>query len=378
MEADLIPTRSGGRSLESRDVSASAVSSLKTIFSILMGLSVTNTLVILLRGGKHGQVHRVSAMPAEQLIFAGVLLFTIVRFYLGNVRHVDDVYETKGLAHPIIRPPNQRARRFVIDFAVLLVEALMFGLASFYVGRPSDLLAIMIALLTVDICWNRATQGYSPHQQVWFLNNFGHALAIGVSYVVYLRSSPPATAPLYVGIGLLLSNGLVDFVFSRAFYFAARTTGKSAFLSAPFTALLDAHDGRYPQSERQTIETIYDRLTARGWTIHNAHRRERWGDSIDTPYSALVKDLEAIDDSEQLVAIVGDPPSPGVQLEIGFALARGKRILVICGRPGGLPYLMRGVIEHESATFISSEQHGDDHRLAELVVEHLEERYTPG
>ena len=80
------------RDIRASTVSQSAVASLKAIFSILMGLSVTNTLVVFVRGKGEPFVKEFASIDLLAAVLAAVLLFTIVRFFLGNVRHVDDVY----------------------------------------------------------------------------------------------------------------------------------------------------------------------------------------------------------------------------------------------------------------------------------------------
>lgn len=335
-----------------------------------MGLSVTNTLVILIRG-HGGGVPPLLAIRAEPVVLATVLFVTIVRFYLGNDRHVDDTYgPSRG--GTFTGRTNHTALRFVIDFSILLLEALMFGVASFYVGRVYDFLVIMMAILLVDIAWNGGTQGTTPHQRVWLLNNLGHLAAIFVCFAWHQATRESIAG--YLAIGLLLSNGLVDFWWSRTFYFARPSQGKSVFLSAPFSSVLDEHKGNFPPEVRERIETIIDRLEAREWIVFNSHRRERWGADLDTPYAALRNDLEAIASAERLVAVVGTPPSPGVQLEIGFALACGKPVVIVNDNANShdLPYLIRGVIEHESSSLLHAERYSDPHELAEIIQRRLE------
>jgi hypothetical protein len=363
--------------IRSAPVSQSAVASLKAIFSVLMGLSVTNTLVVLIRGAPGSPITPLSDLTPQPSIFAAVLLFTIVRFYLGNVRHVDDFYVLGTVEGQPLDPKMRAAGRFVWDFAVLLVQALFFGVASFYIGRGAPFTLIMMMLLFVDIIWTVATQGVAPHQRTWFINNLTHLTAITICYGFHVKY-PHSAIPLYCGIGFLLTNGGVDFVKSRAFYFADRRGEKAVFLSAPFTQLLQDQGGGLPAETRGHLESIIDRLEARGWSVDNAHRRERWGAALDRPLAALTADLKGIETADTLVAIIGSPPSPGVQLEIGFALARGKEILLVVGRDDPIPYLIRGVIDRESVVLVRRSQH-DEKELAEAVLEGLDRlRSTKG
>src|SRR5262249_44617055 len=149
------------------------------------------------------------------------LLFTIVRFYLGNVRHVDDFYVARAVEGNPLPPEATAAGKFVSDFVVLLLEALLFGLASFYVVHSANFTLLLMALLAIDIVWTVAARGVSAHQRFWFANNLTHLLAIIACYVLHLKHEH-SLVPFYCAIGLLLTNGLADFVGNRGFYFANR------------------------------------------------------------------------------------------------------------------------------------------------------------
>lgn len=342
-------------------VSQSAVLSLRAIFSILMGLSVTNTLVIIIRDTKDQPTAPLADINHLAIGFALVLLFTIVRFYLGNVRHIDDFYVLGTVDGRPINPGVNAAHSFVSDFVVLLLEALLFSLASFYVVHAANFTTIVMALLMVDIVWAVAARGVAPHQRFWFVNNLGHFLAIAVCYGLHLKYEE-SLVPFYFVIGLLFTNGAIDFVGNRAFYFASRRVERSVFLSAPFTQLLDG--GGVPDRVRDRLNSIIDHLEAEGWSVANAHKREHWGAALDSPYTAVKADLKGVENAGTLVAILGSPPSPGVQLEIGFALAQAKRIVLIFDPRDFVPYLIKGALELNSVQAIPhSDSAGDDHEL---------------
>jgi nucleoside 2-deoxyribosyltransferase len=349
--------------------SQSAISSLKAIFSILMGLSVTNTLVILIREDGNPSVGALASIDPLHAMFAAVLLFSIARFYLGNVRHIDDFYVAAMVDGKPLDPHMNAAPRFVVDFAVLLIEALMFSLASFYIAREVNFIEILMALLAIDILWTVATRGVAPHSGLWFSNNLVHLFAIAVCFGFHLKYEV-SLLPFYFAIGLLFTNGIIDFACNRAFYFADRLPEKAIFLSAPFSQLL-TKDG-LPAETRERLVAVIDHLEAEGWSVDNAHKRERWGTSLDSPYRAMTADLKGIDDAGIVVAILGSPPSPGVQLEIGFALARKKKLVLIADTDDPMPYLIRGVVERASVILIrSTDSHQGNYELGEAISDAL-------
>jgi hypothetical protein len=115
------------------------------------------------------------------------------------------------------------------------------------------------------------------------------------------------------------------------------------FVAAPFTQLLREGDGVVPGSYRYWLEALIAAIRADGHTVVSAHEREQWGLELDGAADALRADVDAILSCDVLVAELGDPPSPGVQMELGVALAAGKRILVLTHRGADLPYLSTGL-----------------------------------
>ena len=80
----------------------------------------------------------------------------------------------------------------------------------------------------------------------------------------------------------------------------------------------------------------------RGYTVRSAHQREKFGKKLWPPDRALAKDLEWIRGASVLVAVMdGQIPSPGVQLELGYALALQKPIVQVIKPNARLPYLNR-------------------------------------
>lgn len=246
----------------------------------------------------------------------------------------------------------------------------MFGLASFYIAHDADFTLILMVILFVDIIWSVATRGVSPHQDIWFLNNSGHLAGIFVCYGVYVAYH--SSVLLYIALAFLFSNGCFDFVKSAGFYFADISSRAGIFLSAPFTQLIDAETSELSKDARAGLEAIIDHLEARGWTVANAHRRERWGAVLDSPLTALTADLAGIGEASALVAILGAPPSPGVQLEVGFALARGKKIVLIVDDDDPVPYLIRGVMESPSILVVRPRRaKKEHHELGDAIADAL-------
>ena len=115
------------------------------------------------------------------------------------------------------------------------------------------------------------------------------------------------------------------------------------FLAAPFTAKIQKNINSIPHDYRDWLKNIIETLRCEGHDVICAHERENWGKEIDPPKVALQQDCDAISESDVLVAYIGDPPSPGVQMEIGYALALGKTIILLHKYDEYLPYLNSGL-----------------------------------
>jgi hypothetical protein len=115
------------------------------------------------------------------------------------------------------------------------------------------------------------------------------------------------------------------------------------FVAAPFTQWLQQGGGSVPDTYRVWLEELHEALRAGGHDVISAHEREAWGDDLEPASSALRADLESILSCDVLVAELGNPPSPGVQMELGVALVAGKRIVVLAQVGAPIPYLVTGL-----------------------------------
>ncbi len=131
------------------------------------------------------------------------------------------------------------------------------------------------------------------------------------------------------------------------------------FLSAPLTQYL-AMPGRTTLDDFRTEWTrLTEVLEAAGHDVFSAHRRESWGADLDLPGPALSADLAGLDESDLVIAYVGSPPSPGVQLELGYAVARQKSLVVFVDRGQAAPYLVRGLPTVTEAEIVDIETLAD-------------------
>ena len=115
------------------------------------------------------------------------------------------------------------------------------------------------------------------------------------------------------------------------------------FLAAPFTSKIDPVTQRIEQCYRLWLESIISELMKSGHIVVNAHVREEWGARLEPPEKAVCNDFSSVRDCDLVVAYLGNPPSDGVQMELGFAAAFERPIILIHEAESSVPYLVNGL-----------------------------------
>ena len=118
---------------------------------------------------------------------------------------------------------------------------------------------------------------------------------------------------------------------------------RSVFLAGPFKALVDKATGAMREFDRGRLETLIAALEAAGFTVYNAHRREGWGAAFLSPADCTRLDFEEIAGCTVFVAFPGAPASPGTHIEIGWASALGKPIVLLLEDGADYAFLVRGL-----------------------------------
>lgn len=124
------------------------------------------------------------------------------------------------------------------------------------------------------------------------------------------------------------------------------------FFAAPFTDRIEPATQLIEESYRKWLESLIVDLTAMGYSITSAHIREHWGEKLESPRLAIQNDFDSISNCDLIVAYLGNPPSPGVQMELGFAVALKKPVIIIREHNSPVPYLVRGLGKMTDATEI--------------------------
>jgi hydroxymethylcytosylglucuronate/cytosylglucuronate synthase len=129
--------------------------------------------------------------------------------------------------------------------------------------------------------------------------------------------------------------------------------GRKVYVGGPFQAVLDGDRLRIDARYQALYEELIDAFEQRGWQVFNAHRREAWGGQmLDAPTSTRT-DFTDIADCDLFVATPGArPASPGTHIEIGWASALGKRIVLLLQAGESYAALVNGLPTVADVTFV--------------------------
>lgn len=130
------------------------------------------------------------------------------------------------------------------------------------------------------------------------------------------------------------------------------TASGRVFLAGPFKNLLDPETGLLSYSMQERFRSIIRLLEQKGFDVHCAHRREGWGAKMMTPSECTRIDFEEISAADILLAFPGMPASPGTHIELGWASALKKRIILLLEHGKEYAFLVRGLHQVADVTDI--------------------------
>ncbi len=140
------------------------------------------------------------------------------------------------------------------------------------------------------------------------------------------------------------------------------------FLSVSYSAQVDAQ-GRILPEYRTGLERTLSIFEDRQHKVFCAPREDGWKLNDMSPAEAFLLDVAEIEKSDVFIAFVGNRISDGIQLELGFALAKGKRIILLNQVDETLSYINKGMVESGRAELITFANQDDLAQKLEHLVE---------
>ncbi|HET8683396.1 MAG TPA: nucleoside 2-deoxyribosyltransferase [Micromonosporaceae bacterium] len=106
-------------------------------------------------------------------------------------------------------------------------------------------------------------------------------------------------------------------------------TGRRVFLAAPYSQWVNPATGLVDEHRRTCLDALRVSFIAAGARVFSAHHNERWGAGWLPAEECTPADFRAMRVADVVCAIVGSPPSGGVAVELGWASALAKPVLVV-------------------------------------------------
>lgn len=149
---------------------------------------------------------------------------------------------------------------------------------------------------------------------------------------------------------------------------------KRLFLAGPFKSLVDPTTGRMSEKDIDLFNRIILFFEDRNWEVHSAHRREKWGQEFMSPDECTKKDYEEISRCDVFVAFPGSPASPGTHIEIGWASALNKQVILLLEEKAEYAFLVQGLNQVGNTTSIFYCNYDLDPKWIERAIESFFER----
>ena len=100
------------------------------------------------------------------------------------------------------------------------------------------------------------------------------------------------------------------------------------FLAFPFSNIINEKDSMVENKYKNFLETCREMIIKKKLDLFLAHYREKWGKKLMTAEECTPLDLEEMKESDLVFAFPGAPISGGVHIELGWASALGKKIVL--------------------------------------------------
>lgn len=129
----------------------------------------------------------------------------------------------------------------------------------------------------------------------------------------------------------------------------------TVFVAGPFFKLIDPATGQMPHRQRERFEKLIDHFESSGCRVFNAHKREKWGEVFLEPGEFTRLDYDEIAASDVVVAVPGPPASLGTHIELGWASALGKPVVLLLERDEDYAMMLYGLQRIVSTVIVQTD-----------------------
>lgn len=101
------------------------------------------------------------------------------------------------------------------------------------------------------------------------------------------------------------------------------------FLAAPYSQFMNFETWQFDEKWQERLESLRSTLIASGLEVFSAHHNEEWGARWLPADICTPADFLAMKATDIVVAIIVQPASGGVLMELGWATALGKPCVLV-------------------------------------------------
>lgn len=125
------------------------------------------------------------------------------------------------------------------------------------------------------------------------------------------------------------------------------------FLSTSFANKVDPNTGQILDEYKTFVSRVLETLRASEGEVFCAVEAEGWKMNSAPPELTVQQDLQEIDSADVLLALVDDQISAGVQFELGYAVGKGKKVIIAKPSEHPLAYFNQGAVSSGLITYVS-------------------------
>ena len=193
-----------------------SIRSLTNLYTVVVGAALSVAVVGAIDVNKG-----LNSVSAVSMLLFIAFFATLLPFFHGAMRHLDDVYiENKN--------PHVSRSALILDFSLLFLHALVFLILSQLLKNPADFAWILISILLIDVVWGLFTtfgassSGDFSAESRWTVINFIFVACVA-SYLIhngiYLKfEKDPIPVAILLAIACVVRS-TVDYVWCKDFYF---------------------------------------------------------------------------------------------------------------------------------------------------------------
>jgi hypothetical protein len=153
---------------------------------------------------------------------------------------------------------------------------------------------------------------------------------------------------------------------------------KRLFLSTSFSGQVDPQTGKVVPEFRKFIEGALKALREQpDVDVFCAIEDEGWKITDALPDKGVRHDIEQVDAADGLIALLHDNISAGVQFEIGYAAAKGKRVVLAAHSDHKLAYFNQGLVSAGYVTLVTYDTPRDLATQLPIAMNAPPEELTP-